>query len=264
MNTAWSVDRSRTARRTCPGCLETSITASQCCVATGAKASSSSRSALTKVTPSGGALVPRVRHVTSTPRAKASTAIARPRNLVHPAEAASCVQACTRDRIRRQRAGLYRHGIRVLACQSSRNAGRGCFRATDRRKPGCWAGETQPPRMGLRPRLRRRRRRMGLGPRLRRRRRRTVWPRRCQMIVVCAPDSYKESMTAPEAAQAMADGVRAAVPDAIVIQLPMSDGGEGFVAAIAAATGDTWAPVEVLDALGRPIEAGYALSLIHI
>jgi len=80
------------------------------------------------------------------------------------------------------------------------------------------------------------------------------------MIVVCAPDSYKESMTAPEAAQAMADGVRVAVPDAVVIQLPMSDGGEGFVAAIAAATGDTWVPVVVPDALGRPIEAGYAWS----
>ena len=80
------------------------------------------------------------------------------------------------------------------------------------------------------------------------------------MIVVCAPDSYKESMTAPEAAQAMADGVRDAVPDAVVTQLPMSDGGEGFVAAIAAATGDTWVPVVVPDALGRPIEAGYAWS----
>ena len=80
------------------------------------------------------------------------------------------------------------------------------------------------------------------------------------MIVVCAPDSYKESMTAPEAAQAMADGVRDAVPDAVVIQLPMSDGGEGFVAAIAAATGDTWVPIVVPDALGRPIEAGYAWS----
>lgn len=80
------------------------------------------------------------------------------------------------------------------------------------------------------------------------------------MIVVCAPDSYKESMTAPEAAQAMAEGVLDAVPDAVVIQLPMSDGGEGFVAAIAAATGDTWVPVTVPDALGRPVEAGYAWS----
>src|SRR5450756_948757 len=101
--------------------------------------------------------------------------------------------------------------------------------------------------MGLGPRLRRRRRRMGLGPRLRRRRRRTVWSRRCQMIVVCAPDSYKESMTAPEAAQAMADGVRDAVPDAVVIQLPMSDGGEGFVAAIAAATGDTLSLIHISE-----------------
>lgn len=80
------------------------------------------------------------------------------------------------------------------------------------------------------------------------------------MIVVCAPDSYKESMTAPEAARAMADGVRDAVPEAVVIALPMSDGGEGFAGAIAAATGDAWVPVVVPDALGRPIEAGYAWS----
>ena len=80
------------------------------------------------------------------------------------------------------------------------------------------------------------------------------------MIVVCAPDSYKESMTAPEAAQAMAEGVRDVAPDAVVIQLPMSDGGEGFAAAIAAATGATWVPVTVPDALGREVQAGYVWS----
>src|SRR5664280_2161201 len=63
-----------------------------------------------------------------------------------------------------------------------------------------------------------------------------------------------------KALAAVRHGVRDAVPDAVVIQLPMSDGGEGFVAAIAAATGDTWVPVVVPDALGRPIEAGYAWS----
>ncbi len=78
------------------------------------------------------------------------------------------------------------------------------------------------------------------------------------MFVVCAPDSYKESMSAPVAAQQMADGVRDAYPDAVVIQLPMSDGGEGFATAIAAATKAVWAPVIVPDALGRPIEASYA------
>ena len=80
------------------------------------------------------------------------------------------------------------------------------------------------------------------------------------MIVVCAPDSYKESMTAPEAAQAMAEGVRDVVPDAVVIQLPMSDGGEGFAAAIAAATGAAWVPVTVPDARGREVQAGYVWS----
>ncbi len=77
------------------------------------------------------------------------------------------------------------------------------------------------------------------------------------MLVVCAPDSFKESMTAPVAAAAMADGVRDAVPDAVVLQLPMSDGGEGFAAAIASATGAVWVPAIVPDALGRPIESGY-------
>jgi glycerate kinase len=80
------------------------------------------------------------------------------------------------------------------------------------------------------------------------------------MLVVCAPDSFKESMTAPLAAAAMADGVRDAVPDATVLQLPMSDGGEGFASAIASATGAVWAPMIVPDALGRPIEAGYVWS----
>lgn len=77
------------------------------------------------------------------------------------------------------------------------------------------------------------------------------------MLVVCAPDSFKESMSAPVAAAAMAEGVRDALPDAVVLQLPMSDGGEGFAAAIASATGAIWVPEVVPDALGRPTEAGY-------
>ena len=53
------------------------------------------------------------------------------------------------------------------------------------------------------------------------------------MRIVVAPDSFKESMTAAEAAAAMARGVRAVVPDAEVVEIPMSDGGEGFTAAVA-------------------------------
>ncbi|MBO3725194.1 glycerate kinase [Actinomyces bowdenii] len=72
------------------------------------------------------------------------------------------------------------------------------------------------------------------------------------MRVVIAPDSFKESMSAPRAAAAMARGVRAAVPRARVIEVPMSDGGEGFTRAVAASLGARLRRVETIDALGRP------------
>ena len=43
------------------------------------------------------------------------------------------------------------------------------------------------------------------------------------MKVVLAPDSFKEAMTAAEAAAAMARGVRAVVPDAEIVEVPMSE-----------------------------------------
>lgn len=46
-------------------------------------------------------------------------------------------------------------------------------------------------------------------------------------VLVVAPDSFKGSLTAVEAAQAMADGLARARPDARVIQRPLADGGEG-------------------------------------
>ena len=57
------------------------------------------------------------------------------------------------------------------------------------------------------------------------------------MKIVCAPDSFKGSMTAMQAARALADGVRAVVPDAQCEVVPLADGGEGFAQAIADALG---------------------------
>ena len=56
------------------------------------------------------------------------------------------------------------------------------------------------------------------------------------MKIVIAPDSFKESLSAEEAARAMADGVRAAQPDAETVCVPVADGGEGTVRALVAAT----------------------------
>ncbi|WP_051259392.1 glycerate kinase [Schaalia suimastitidis] len=75
--------------------------------------------------------------------------------------------------------------------------------------------------------------------------------------VVIAPDSFKESMSAIEAAQAMRAGVLDTWPQAHCVLLPMSDGGEGFVATIAPAWNATLVTVEALDALGRSICATY-------
>lgn len=80
------------------------------------------------------------------------------------------------------------------------------------------------------------------------------------MRIVLAPDSFKESMTAREAARAMAEGVKDADPRARTVLAPMSDGGEGFVDAVAAAWGADLVDADTVDALGRPIRAVYGLS----
>jgi glycerate kinase len=57
------------------------------------------------------------------------------------------------------------------------------------------------------------------------------------MRIVIAPDKFKGSLTAPQVCDAIARGVRQAVPSAQIDLCPMADGGEGTVAALVAATG---------------------------
>lgn len=80
------------------------------------------------------------------------------------------------------------------------------------------------------------------------------------LTVVLAPDSFKESMTAVRAADAMAAGVLAAAPDAVCIRVPMSDGGEGFAEAIGTALRADRSTVRITDALGRAATA----TLVHL
>ncbi|WP_172191215.1 glycerate kinase [Actinomyces faecalis] len=80
------------------------------------------------------------------------------------------------------------------------------------------------------------------------------------MRVVAAPDSFKESMTARQAALAMERGVHTALPRAQVCCVPMSDGGEGFVDAVTSAWGARTVEASSTDALGRPVRARYGLA----
>jgi glycerate 2-kinase len=77
--------------------------------------------------------------------------------------------------------------------------------------------------------------------------------------ILVAPQELKGSLTAAEAARALADGVRRAAPDAAVDLAPLSDGGPGFLDAMLEATGGERRPVVVRDPLGRPVEAAIGL-----
>lgn len=65
-------------------------------------------------------------------------------------------------------------------------------------------------------------------------------------------------MTASEAAQAMAAGIRRAVPDAVVDCCPIADGGEGTLAALLTAADGQLHRVIVTGPLGEPVEAAFA------
>jgi glycerate kinase len=79
------------------------------------------------------------------------------------------------------------------------------------------------------------------------------------MRVVVAPDKLKGSLTAPAAAEAIARGVRAAIPEAEIDLAPMADGGEGIVDALVAATLGTFHDAVVSGPLGEPVRARFGL-----
>ncbi len=77
--------------------------------------------------------------------------------------------------------------------------------------------------------------------------------------VIVAPNSFKGSLSASEAAAAIARGVRQARPEAEVIEIPVADGGEGTVEALVSAKKGTYRSAEVEGPLGDPVQATYGL-----
>lgn len=79
------------------------------------------------------------------------------------------------------------------------------------------------------------------------------------MRVLVAPDKFRGSLSAADAAAAIAAGARRAAPHARVEALPMADGGEGTVEALADALGGTLRETTVPGPLGGPVAARFAL-----
>ena len=80
------------------------------------------------------------------------------------------------------------------------------------------------------------------------------------MRILVAIDSFKGCLSSQEANRAVAEGVRRVCPDAEVVQIPVSDGGEGFLEAFHAAIGGERVEVEVFDPLMRSVMAKYLLQ----
>ena len=79
------------------------------------------------------------------------------------------------------------------------------------------------------------------------------------MRVVVAPNALKGSLSAFDAAAAMARGVRSAIPTAEIVSLPIADGGDGTSAVLSAACGGVTRETIVPDPLGRPVRASFSL-----
>ena len=74
------------------------------------------------------------------------------------------------------------------------------------------------------------------------------------MKVVIAPQSFKRSISALEAAQAIARGVQAAEPSAETVLVPVADGGDGTLDALVYGTGgQTFRSTVHRGPLGQPI-----------
>lgn len=73
--------------------------------------------------------------------------------------------------------------------------------------------------------------------------------------VLVAPSGYKECLEADRVAAAIARGLRRGAPNIAVTELPLVDGGEGFAAALAHATGGELSRHIVTGPLGDRVEA---------
>src|SRR5262252_5839527 len=73
--------------------------------------------------------------------------------------------------------------------------------------------------------------------------------------ILVAPDSFKGSLSAQAAANAIARGIRRAAPEAVVDLCPMADGGEGTLDVLVAAKGGTTHTAKVAGPMGGVVSA---------
>lgn len=79
------------------------------------------------------------------------------------------------------------------------------------------------------------------------------------MKILIAPDSFKGTLSALDAARAIEAGIKQVLPDAITQCLPLADGGEGTLDVLLFAAQGERKTAQVTDANGNLVEASYGL-----
>lgn len=79
------------------------------------------------------------------------------------------------------------------------------------------------------------------------------------MNIIIAPDSFKGSLSAVAAADAIEQGVRAVLPTAELVRIPLADGGEGTTQALVNATGGRIIQQRVWGPLREPVDAFFGV-----
>jgi len=79
------------------------------------------------------------------------------------------------------------------------------------------------------------------------------------MRIVIAPNAFKECLSAPDVAEAIAQGVKCACTEAEIIKVPLADGGDGTAEALVAARGGRMVEMTASDPLMRPVDVQYGL-----
>jgi glycerate kinase len=80
------------------------------------------------------------------------------------------------------------------------------------------------------------------------------------MNILIASDSFKDALPADAVCRAIAAGLKRSHPDAVITEMPLSDGGEGLLEVLRTPLGLEWIETDVADPLGRNVRGRYGLS----
>src|SRR5690625_2727852 len=80
------------------------------------------------------------------------------------------------------------------------------------------------------------------------------------MKIIIAPDSFKESMTAFEVAESIEQGIKNVTRQMSIKKIPLADGGEGTIDALANRIPGRRIQCQVTGPLGAPLDTFYYLT----